>query len=86
MSQVPTHHARGAPLDEGDRAELKALVVRLGERGVVELFGLTRHTLARALGGLGLYPPTIFMIRQRLAVVASAAGEGAIAPQSNPHT
>lgn len=87
MSQVPSaQQPRGAPLGDEERIQLKQVVDRLGEREVVQLFGVTRHTLARALGGLGLYPTTIFLIRQRLTAVVGAAGEGALAPQSTPNT
>lgn len=71
MSQVertkPRAPARGTPLADQDRAALKNLVELVGEREAAHRLGVGRHTLARALGGLGLYPPTAFMIRQRMA-------------------
>lgn len=82
MSQKrPASQNRGSPLSDEERIALKVLVDSLGERNVIIRFGVTRHTLARALGGLGLYPSTLFMIRQRL----GATAEGALAPQSTPN-
>ncbi len=79
MSQVEDEKSppgsRGSPLLVQEQESLKQLVAVVGERAAAVRLGLARHTLARALGGLGLYPPTAFLIRQRLADVASAIAD-----------
>jgi hypothetical protein len=87
MSQEPkttlVPHGRGSPLDETERGALASLVAVLGERETTRFLGLTRHTLARALGGLGIYPPTAFLIRRRLSEDAEARSVAADATQSH---
>ena len=53
-------------LPEAVRARLAAVVAAFGESAAVMRLGVSRHSLARALGGLGLYPGTETLIRQRL--------------------
>jgi hypothetical protein len=55
-------NASGKPLPEHYRAPLAYLVGRLGESGACDQIGISRPTLARALGGLGLQKATIKLI------------------------
>ena len=76
---------RGRPLVCEDLQGLQQLVAELGEREAAHRVGLTRHTLARALGGLGVYPPTAYLIHHRLAVAAGGSTEPR-APTEFPST
>jgi hypothetical protein len=64
------------PLSSAEREELGRAVSLLGERTAVERLGLGRQTLARALAGLGLYPGTHALIRERLASLSEASPAG----------
>jgi hypothetical protein len=51
MQQAPN---AGTPLENASRERLAGLVTEHGEAWVLKRFNVSRQTLARALGGLGL--------------------------------
>ncbi len=68
---------KGSALPEAERRRLADLVDQVGEREAVGLLGCNRQTLARCLGGLGVYPGTVALIRDGLARVRlDDKGEG----------
>lgn len=67
--------SHAAPLADGIRRRLVALVRRIGERETVSAIGVSRQTLGRALGGLGLYPSTHFAIEARLDALDAKDGD-----------
>jgi hypothetical protein len=56
----------GSPLDEIDRARVRRLVERRGERETATLLGVADRTLIRCLAGLGVYPGTRALVRLAL--------------------
>ena len=64
---------------------MAALVDRDGERVTLARLGISRQTLARCLGGLGLYPGTHALIRQRLDVLDSERCRTAAGCDEWPH-
>jgi hypothetical protein len=62
-----TGRTRGsAPLPDELRSMLAAMVNALGENAARERTGLSRGAFSRALGGLGIYPGTVALIRAAL--------------------
>jgi hypothetical protein len=57
---------RGIPLPFEIRSRIRALIDERGERQVIDLLGLSRQTLARCVGGLGVYRGTHALVRERL--------------------
>lgn len=60
------HPASGEALAEGARARIRVLVDRVGERQACKQLEVSRLTLARALGGLGVRHGTAVLIYHRL--------------------
>lgn len=58
---------KGAPLPESERAALLRFVRARGEGQTAAALGLNRQTLARAMGGLPIYPGSVALVRQGLA-------------------
>ena len=54
------------PLPEPLRRRLSAVVRRIGERRALDGLGVSRSTLARTLGGLGIYAASQIAIEARL--------------------
>ena len=63
---------KGAPLPEAERVLLARHTRRCGEQLLLAVVEVSRQTLARALGGLTLYPGTRALIRQGLAKLEDA--------------
>ena len=64
--------AHATPLPPPLRQRLADLVAREGERLTVARLGLSRHTVARILGGLGVHAATAALVRQRLDALDAA--------------
>jgi len=60
-----------SPLPENLRRRLAAVVHRIGERRALDALGISRQTLARALGGLGIYAASQVAIESRLDAFAA---------------
>lgn len=58
--------SEGHAITASDRNRLKRLVTTHGEAGAGKLLGVPRHTLARALAGLGVRTVTRELLRLRL--------------------
>lgn len=61
--EFPRQTFRHEPAASDDRAWLVALVERIGEKDAAHEIGLSRATLARAIGGLGIHAGTRALIR-----------------------
>lgn len=68
-STPPPTRGTFAPAPPEVVAAVAAIVRERGERGAFQLFGFSRLTLARVLGGLGVRAGTVALIRERLAAV-----------------
>ncbi len=65
------------PIPDPLRRRVAALVASVGERRTSARLGISRHTLARVVGGLSVYAGTHAIIRQRLdALDAELARQG----------
>jgi hypothetical protein len=64
---------KGEPLSEDLVDQLRHLVDERGELAVLKILGISRPTLGRACGHLGLYAGTRALIEQRLAQQEGAA-------------
>ena len=69
-AQVRVASSSSAPPDIIDA--VAALVRERGEPGAVQLLAISRLTLARVLGGLGVRAGTLALVRERLAAVKGA--------------
>ena len=56
----------GTPMAASDRENLAVLVSKVGERKALQLLGISRGTLARAMSGLGVRGVTSAAIRAGL--------------------
>ena len=63
----------GHPLTELDRARVRELIDRLGERQAAVTLGVADRTLLRAVAGIGVYRGTAALIRERLRELGEAA-------------
>lgn len=63
---MPHSGTLGQPLPVQQRDQLRDHVRALGERRVLQITGVSRNALARALAGLGVRDATAFMIVERL--------------------
>ena len=70
---IPKANSGAQPVPSAIRDRLRAAVAVSGERNVAQLMQLNRHTLARAIAGLGLRRGTVAQLEKRLPVLESGA-------------
>lgn len=74
MDHLPRSHRHGSPLEDTIRAELRALVDRIGEYEAARLIGIGMPAVVRAAAGFGIRRGTAIAIGARLKELNQSGG------------